>query len=75
MLEWRFNPASSARLPVATDHDLRVIVFCSEDYISSLAAAALQDLGLGLWRATDLVDEFHAWRATRLPIVPRREAS
>jgi rhodanese-related sulfurtransferase/mannose-6-phosphate isomerase-like protein (cupin superfamily) len=46
VLEWRFDPASSARLPVATDHDLQVIVFCSESYASSLAAAALQDLGL-----------------------------
>jgi rhodanese-related sulfurtransferase len=68
VLEWRFDPASSARLPVATDHDLQVIVFCSEGYTSSLAAASLQDLGL--YRATDLVGGFHAWRAAGLPIVP-----
>ena len=68
VLEWRFDPASSARLPVATDHDLQVIVFCSEGYTSSLAAAALQSLGL--WRATDIVGGFHGWRATGLPIVP-----
>jgi rhodanese-related sulfurtransferase len=68
VLEWRFDPASSARLPVATGHDLQVIVFCSEGYTSSLAAAALQDLGLR--RATDMVGGFHAWRATGLPIVP-----
>jgi len=73
VLEWRFDPASSARLPVATDHDVQVIVFCSEGYTSSLAAAALQDLGL--WRATDIAGGFHAWRATGLPIVPPREAS
>jgi rhodanese-related sulfurtransferase len=73
VLEWRFDPASSARLPVATDHDLQVIVFCSEGYASSLAAAALQDLGL--WRATDIVGGFHAWRATGLPIVPPSKAS
>jgi rhodanese-related sulfurtransferase/mannose-6-phosphate isomerase-like protein (cupin superfamily) len=72
VLEWRFDPASSARLPVATNHDLQVIVFCSEGYTSSLAAAALQDLGL--WRATDMVGGFHAWRATGLPIVPLSEA-
>ena len=72
VLEWRFDPASSTRLPVATDHDLQVIVFCSEGYTSSLAAAALQDLGL--WRATDVVGGFHAWRATGLPIVPRGTA-
>ncbi len=68
VLEWRFDPTSSARLAVATDHDLQVIVFCSEGYTSSLAAAALQDLGL--WRATDIVGGFHAWRTTGLPIVP-----
>ena len=72
VLEWRFDPASSARLPVATDHDLQVIVFCSEGYTSSLAAAALQDLGL--CRATDMVGGFHAWRATGLPIVPPSNA-
>jgi len=73
VLEWRFDPASIARLPVATDHDIQVIVFCSEGYTSSLAAAALQDLGL--WRATDMVGGFHAWRATGLPIVPPSKAS
>jgi rhodanese-related sulfurtransferase/mannose-6-phosphate isomerase-like protein (cupin superfamily) len=73
VLEWRFDPASSSRLPVATDHDLQVIVFCSEGYTSSLAAAALKDLGL--WRATDIVGGFNAWRATGLPIVPLSEAS
>jgi rhodanese-related sulfurtransferase len=67
VLEWRFDPASSARLPVATDHDLQVIVFCSEGYTSSLAAIALQDLGL--WRATDMIGGFQAWRAMGLPIV------
>jgi rhodanese-related sulfurtransferase/mannose-6-phosphate isomerase-like protein (cupin superfamily) len=65
VLEWRFDPGSSTRLPVATDHDLQVIVFCSEGYTSSLAAAALKDLGLH--RATDVVGGFHAWRATGLP--------
>jgi rhodanese-related sulfurtransferase len=73
VLEWRFDPASSARLPVATDHDLQVIVFCSEGYTSSLAAASLQDLGL--WRATDMVGGFHAWHAAGLPTVPSGKAS
>jgi rhodanese-related sulfurtransferase/mannose-6-phosphate isomerase-like protein (cupin superfamily) len=72
VLEWRFDPASSARLPVATDHDLQVIVFCSEGYASSLAAAVLQDLGL--WHATDMVGGFHAWRAKGLPVVPPSKA-
>jgi rhodanese-related sulfurtransferase/mannose-6-phosphate isomerase-like protein (cupin superfamily) len=67
VLEWRFDPASSARLPVATDHDLQVIVFCSEGYTSSLAAATLQDLGL--WRATDMIGGFQLWQTMGLPIV------
>ena len=66
VLEWRFDPSSNARLPIATDHDLPVIVFCSEGFTSSLAAAALQDLGL--WRTTDIVGGFQAWRAAGLPV-------
>jgi rhodanese-related sulfurtransferase len=72
VLEWRFDPTSSARLPVVTDHDIQVIVFCSEGYASSLAATSLQDLGLG--RATDMVGGFQAWRAMGLPIVPPSKA-
>src|ERR1700749_4431484 len=68
VLEWRFDPASSARLPIATGHDLEVIVFCSEGYTSSLAASALRDLGL--WRATDMIGGFQAWRAAGLPVLP-----
>ncbi len=59
VLEWRFDPASDARLPIA-DYDLQVIVLCQEGYTSSLAAAALQDLGI--WRATDVVGGWAAWR-------------
>jgi rhodanese-related sulfurtransferase len=65
VLEWRFDPASPARLPEATGHDVRVIVLCSEGYTSSLAAAALHQLGLT--HATDVVGGFHAWRAAGLP--------
>jgi rhodanese-related sulfurtransferase/mannose-6-phosphate isomerase-like protein (cupin superfamily) len=73
VLEWRFDPASAARLPIATDHDLQVIMFCSEGYTSSLAAAGLHDLGL--WRATDMIGGFHAWRAAGLPIVQPSKTS
>ena len=66
MLEWRFDPASDARLPQAS-YDLRVVVVCSEGYTSSLAAAALQDLGVR--HATDLDGGFLAWRAAGLPVV------
>jgi rhodanese-related sulfurtransferase len=64
VLEWRFDPASAACLPQAR-YDLRIIVFCSEGYTSSLAAAALQDLGLR--RATDLDGGFRAWERAGLP--------
>ena len=65
VLEWRFDPQSDARIPEATGYDVRVIVACSEGYTSSLAAAALQDLGLH--RATDLIGGFQAWRAAGFP--------
>jgi rhodanese-related sulfurtransferase len=67
VLEWRFDPASSARLPQAR-YDLRVIIMCSAGYTSSLAAAALQDLGLR--NATDLDGGFLAWAAAGLPVGP-----
>jgi rhodanese-related sulfurtransferase len=65
VLEWRFDPRNAARLPIADRYDLPVIVFCQEGYTSSLAAAALQDLGLYL--ATDIVGGFAAWRIAGLP--------
>lgn len=64
-LEWRLDPTSDAKIEQAVDHDVAVVVLCSEGYTSSLAAASLQDLGLH--RATDLVGGFHAWRAAGLP--------
>lgn len=66
VLEWRFDPASEYRLPVAGRYDLRVIVLCSEGYTSSLAAASLHDLGLT--RSTDVIGGFFAWRAAGLPV-------
>ena len=65
VLEWRLDPRSDARLPFADSYDLEVIVTCQEGYTSSLAAAALQDLGLH--RATDLAGGFAAWQAAGLP--------
>ena len=66
VLEWRFDPASGASLPQAS-YDLEVIVVCSEGYTSSLAAAALQDLGIR--GATDLDGGFRAWQDAGLPVV------
>jgi rhodanese-related sulfurtransferase len=65
VLEWRLDPRSDARLSLATRYDLEIIVTCQEGYTSSLAAAALQDLGLS--RATDLAGGFAAWQAAGLP--------
>jgi rhodanese-related sulfurtransferase len=71
VLEWRLDPTSTAALPLAS-YDLRVIVFCSEGYTSSLAAAALQELGLS--RATDLDGGFRAWERAGLPARYSRES-
>jgi rhodanese-related sulfurtransferase len=65
VLEWRLDPRSGARLPFADRYDLEVIVTCQEGYTSSLAAAALKDLGLH--RATDLDGGYAAWHAAGLP--------
>jgi rhodanese-related sulfurtransferase len=65
VLEWRLDPASDARLPEATDHDVEVIVLCNEGYASSLAADSLR--ALGLHRATDVVGGYQAWAAAGLP--------
>ena len=69
VLEWRFDPRSAARLDIATRYDLRVIVFCSEGFTSSLAAKALQELGL--WNATDINGGYKAWKAAGLGGIPQ----
>jgi rhodanese-related sulfurtransferase len=65
VLEWRLDPASDHRIAAVTGYDLQVIVLCSEGYTSSLAAAALVDLGLR--RATDVIGGFQAWSEAGLP--------
>ena len=62
VLEWRCDPTSDARLPEATGDDVEWVILCSEGYTSSLAAAALLDLGLH--RATDVAGGYHALKAT-----------
>jgi rhodanese-related sulfurtransferase len=59
VLEWRLDPTSAHRLPVAVDADVRFILVCNQGFSSSLAAATLRELGLH--RATDLVGGFEAW--------------
>ncbi|MEU3374253.1 rhodanese-like domain-containing protein [Streptomyces sp. NPDC006660] len=67
-LEWRLDPGGSHRAVEATGHGLRVVVICNEGYASSLAAVSLRQLGL--FRATDLIGGFQAWRAAGLPVTP-----
>jgi rhodanese-related sulfurtransferase len=73
VLEWRFDPASEARLPQVTGYGQHVIVMCSQGYASSLAAASLQDIGLV--NATDLAGGFLAWAAAGLPCRPGAAAA
>jgi rhodanese-related sulfurtransferase len=72
VLEWRCDPASAWRDPAVTGAGVRVIVICSEGYQSSLAAATLQQLGLG--DATDVIGGFQAWKAAGLPVRPSEGA-
>jgi len=71
-LEWRFDPASEARLPWVTGYELRPIVICAEGYTSSLAAAALRDLGLD---ATDVIGGYAAWEFAGLPTARPEECA
>lgn len=64
VLEWRCDPTSDARLPQAVGDDVEWVVLCSEGYTSSLAAAALQDLGLH--RATDVIGGYQALKSASL---------
>jgi rhodanese-related sulfurtransferase len=70
VLEWRCDPASPWRDAAIRNRDQVIIVVCQEGFQSSLAAAALQRLGLR--NATDLDGGFAAWREAGLPVVPPR---
>lgn len=61
VLEWRCDPTSDAKLPQAVGDDVEWVVLCSEGYTSSLAAAALRDLGLH--RSTDVVGGYQALKS------------
>jgi rhodanese-related sulfurtransferase len=63
VLEWRLDPSSDHRLAEMDDRNRRVILVCDEGYASSLAAAALADLGLKA--VTDLDGGYQAWLLTR----------
>jgi rhodanese-related sulfurtransferase len=67
VLEWRLDPTSAHRIS-GTGPDRRVVLVCNEGYQSSLAAAALQRLGLA--QATDLVGGYRLWRSTVVAAKP-----
>ena len=64
-LEWRLHPDSDDRVPQAAPGQ-RWVVVCSEGYTSSLAADALNSIGVP---ATDLVGGIAAWTEAGLPLV------
>lgn len=64
-LEWRLHPDSDSRVPAASPGQ-RWIVVCAEGYTSSLAADALNSIGVP---ATDLAGGYQAWVAAGLPIM------
>jgi rhodanese-related sulfurtransferase len=68
VLEWRCDPDGSNRDERVADPGRPLIVMCDAGYQSSLAAAALHELGHD--RATDLDGGFQAWRAAGLPVEP-----
>ena len=71
VLEWRCDPTSDARLPQAVGDDVEWVIVCSEGYTSSLAAAALLDMGLH--RATDVIGGYHALAAAGVLATARRQ--
>lgn len=62
-LEWRLHPDSTSRV-LRASRGQRWIVLCHEGYTSSLAADALNSLGVP---ASDVIGGFAAWRAAGLP--------
>jgi rhodanese-related sulfurtransferase len=71
VLEWRVDPASEWRNPHVGGRDCRLVLLCSDGYSSSLAGAALVDLGFA--RTADVVGGFTAWRRAGLPVTEARE--
>ena len=68
VLEWRVALDAPVRLAAITTTDQLLVVVCNEGCSSSLAAAALQQLGFP--RATDLIGGVEAWAKAGLPLVP-----
>lgn len=69
VIEWRFDPATEYHDPVLVAVEGPLVLMCMQGYQSSLAAAALQRLGVH--NATDMIGGFESWLAEGLPIAPR----
>ena len=67
VLEWRVDPGSGFANPHVSDRGLELILVCHEGYSSSLAAAALQELGCT--NVADLIGGFAAWREAGLETI------
>ncbi len=66
VLEWRLDPTGPVRIAEVTSADVEVVVVCRQGYSSSIAAAALLDIGLH--RATDMIGGIEAWHSAQLPL-------
>jgi rhodanese-related sulfurtransferase len=66
VLEWRCDPASGWSNAHVADRALPLVLVCAHGYSSSLAAAALVELGFE--HAGDLIGGFEAWREAGLPV-------
>jgi rhodanese-related sulfurtransferase len=71
VLEWRLAPDSPWRSPYAPDLDQELLLLCDHGYSSSLAAAALHDLGF--INAGDIMGGFEGWREVALPTAKARD--
>jgi rhodanese-related sulfurtransferase len=71
VLEWRCDPDCDHRDPRIGGLDRHLVLMCDDGCQSSLAAAALHQLGFA--RATDMIGGFQAWRAAGLPVEPLPE--
>jgi rhodanese-related sulfurtransferase len=67
-LEWRLDPHAANRSPQAAEGQ-RWIVICAEGYTSSLAADALNSIGVP---ASDVDGGFKAWAEAGLPTTASR---
>jgi rhodanese-related sulfurtransferase len=67
VLEWRADLAGEWRNPHLGGPEQRLLLLCAEGFSSSLAAAALVDLGRP--RSGDVIGGFEAWVDAGLPVL------